>query len=213
MSRRIGPVRTNILLGAELSRCKLLSYLLQQKPADQRWSVLDNGGAAAGPDPQSQEVHITRLAGGCLCCAGVNLRVTLTRLLRQERPQRLLVLPAREARIEDVLRLLGDAWLGPVLEIRSLIGALALPEWEAWDQARRAEELALLQPATILAIASESAGGLEEVQELIGLLQGEPVLRILGHGKAGVAGIEGLALTDLDGPGPSLRPRFYRGDV
>ncbi len=78
----------------------LIQQLLKQKPKQQTWAVLSNEFGEIGLDAsilsaqQTSTVAIKEVPGGCLCCAaGVPFRVALNALLKQAKPQRLLVEP------------------------------------------------------------------------------------------------------------------------
>lgn len=85
--------------------------LFDHRPAGERWAVLVNEFGRVGIDGALLEgggVEVREIAGGCICCtAGPMLRVALVRLLREVRPDRLLVEPtglAHPASIVDLLR-------------------------------------------------------------------------------------------------------------
>lgn len=62
------------------------------------------------------EIPLLRLAPGCVCCVGqVPLRVALVRLVRQHRPQQLLLLLARGSHLDRVRALLAEPGLGLTL--------------------------------------------------------------------------------------------------
>ena len=190
--RRAAPalrgVRTTLLLGEPGSCDRLLAGWLAQRPPGESWSVLDNRPladadpalpvpAAPATDPTSQ-VRLTRLTGGCLCCAGVNLRVTLTRLLRVERPQRLFILPPPEAELRSLLRQLGDNWLLPVLALRAVIGVLDPEHWVALAEPARQELLERLAGADLLVLASDP-GAIAGIPAWVGWQAAHPGIRLL----------------------------------
>lgn len=64
------------------------------------------------------EVAVARLAPGCVCCVGeVPLRATLTRVVRMQRPDHLLVLIAADEHLDRVCRLLSSVPLGRPVEV------------------------------------------------------------------------------------------------
>jgi hypothetical protein len=64
-------------------------------------------------------VALARLAPGCVCCVGaVPLRVTLTRMVRERRPNELLLLIATDEHLPRVRALLRDVQLGTVIEVQ-----------------------------------------------------------------------------------------------
>ena len=85
-------------LGA--GKTTLIRELLAQKPQDERWAVLINEFGQIGLDAallttDADGVALGEVAGGCLCCVnGAPFQVGLGRLLRQARPDRLLIEPS-----------------------------------------------------------------------------------------------------------------------
>ena len=72
-----------------------------------RAAVIVEGALAALNAPA--DVCVESVAG-CFCCVGqVALGVVLTRLLRVQRPARLLLLAASDAHLERIRRMLGEA--------------------------------------------------------------------------------------------------------
>jgi G3E family GTPase len=126
--------------------------LFRYRPEGQRWAVLVNEFGDVGIDGATYEdggIAVREIPGGCICCtAGVELRVGLVRLLRDVRPDRLLIEPtgaAHPASVVDALRSLGEA-----VDPRATIGlvdpvAFCDPRWAAHeayaDQVRIADVL------------------------------------------------------------------------
>lgn len=127
-AQRIESVPTNLITGfLGVGKSTAIRNLLARSPANERWAVLvnefgevavDNAALAGGRD----DATIRELPGGCMCCTlGAPLKVTLTRLLRDVRPDRLLIEPTglgHPARVLDTLRS-GD--LGSALEVRATV--------------------------------------------------------------------------------------------
>jgi G3E family GTPase len=87
---------------------------LAQHPHGRRAILSEGFGSFAAPDG----VAVVRLGGGCVCCIGqVPLRVTLTRLMRAERPDHLLLLLTDAQHLARVRSLLTDGSLGVRLEL------------------------------------------------------------------------------------------------
>jgi len=93
--------------------------LFRHRPPGERWAVLVNefgqvgidGAALAGEGAEEGDdsgYAVREISGGCICCtAGMKLQIGLVRLLREERPDRLLIEPtglAHPATIVDLLR-------------------------------------------------------------------------------------------------------------
>ncbi|QIT55144.1 GTP-binding protein [Aquisalimonas sp. 2447] len=129
MSRqRITDVPTNLITGfLGVGKTTAVRALLNGAPANERWAVLVNefgqiGVDAAAVAPEHGEPVIRELPGGCLCCTmGAPLQVTLTRLLREALPDRLLIEPTgvgHPARVLDTLR--GEG-LAEALDVRATV--------------------------------------------------------------------------------------------
>ncbi len=147
---RIAGVLTNVLTGADPFRLRVAQNLLEQRPADEAWAVLDNTGASALRD---HGAHLVAMDKDCLCCTGsVTLRVTLTRLLRQARPRRLIVLPSAQARLAEVLAVLSDPWLSAALDLRAAVALAHAGDWHAGTLAARQASLAMLREAQAAAV-------------------------------------------------------------
>jgi G3E family GTPase len=87
---------------------------LAKRPHGCRAIVSEGFGSFAAPD----DVAVARLGGGCVCCVGQTpLRVTVTRLLRAERPEHLLLLLSDAEHLPRVRSLLTDGSLGVRLEL------------------------------------------------------------------------------------------------
>lgn len=99
--------------------------LLARRPPGARWAVLVNEFGQVGIDGVTLDregVAVREVPGGCICCsAQLPLRVSLTRLLREAKPARLLIEPTgigHPAGVIDVLR--GEGLAGAV-ELRNVI--------------------------------------------------------------------------------------------
>lgn len=145
------------LIGGPLGAGKtsLIRALLAQKPADERWAVLINEFGQIGLDAALLEgaadgVQLAEIAGGCLCCVnGAPFQVGLARLLRQTRPDRLLIEPSGLGHPLDLLRQLGQAPWQTALAVQPLVlvldaGALAAGAPLAESQARALPHAGLL---------------------------------------------------------------------
>lgn len=97
---------------------------VEQQAAVDRWLALCSDGRCAivsegfGSFTVPDGVAVARLGGGCICCVGqVPLRVALTRLMRAERLEHLLLLLADTQHLPRVRTLLTDGSLGVRLEL------------------------------------------------------------------------------------------------
>lgn len=127
----IENIPTNIITGfLGVGKTTAIQYLLENKPADERWAVLVNefgevgidGSLMAGDAAEGWDVFIREVPGGCMCCtAGVPMQMALTMLLAKAKPHRLLIEPTGLGHPEEVMGVLtGDNYKG-VLDIGATI--------------------------------------------------------------------------------------------
>jgi G3E family GTPase len=119
-------IPTNLILGFLGSgKTTAILHLLKQKPKREKWAVLVNEFGQVGIDGaiyQAAGVTVKEVAGGCLCCAvGLPFQVSVNQLLRQARPDRLLIEPTGLGHPVQLLnRLLNNIAPG-VLDVRASI--------------------------------------------------------------------------------------------
>ena len=202
MSTALADVPANLVIGHGPAKRRMIERLLSGNAGKERWAVLDNDATGLALPAADAEAQLDALTGGCICCADVGLRVALTRLLRAARPQRLLLLPSSRARIPDVLRLLSDRWLAPVLEVRATIAVLdaARPGLMATDDER--EALGYVQ-----IVALELQGATEsQIDKARAILAG-----VAPQAKWVLMRDGDLHARLLEEPGAPPRPRFASG--
>lgn len=120
------------LLGA--GKTTAILNLLQQKNNSERWVVVVNEFGQVGidgavltantkkPDKLDNKLIVHEIPGGCVCCtAGMQFRVAIPRLLRELRPDRLIIEPSGVAQLGSVLDILRSEWLSSVLDLRATI--------------------------------------------------------------------------------------------
>ncbi len=153
------------LIGGPLGAGKtsLIRNLLTQKPADERWAVLVNEFGQIGLDAallstDAAGIGIAEVAGGCLCCVnGLPFQVGLTRLLRQARPQRLLIEPSGLGHPAQLLRQLGQPPWTEVLAVQPsvlVLDAAALARGAALPDSQQQA----LDSAGLLVLNKSAAG-------------------------------------------------------
>lgn len=71
--------------------------LLAVRPTEQRWALLDNDGGDIARDAAGAQLAVS-VINGCACCTGqVALQTGIVQLIRQSRPQRLIVVASGAA--------------------------------------------------------------------------------------------------------------------
>ena len=102
-----------------------LLHLLATRPEGSRWAVLVNEFGQVGIDGATltqDGVAVREVPGGCICCtAQLPLRVALTKLIREVRPERLLVEPTGLGHPAGVIDVLRSEDLASALELRNVI--------------------------------------------------------------------------------------------
>jgi G3E family GTPase len=102
-------------------------HLLAQRPAHERWAVLVNDFGAVGIDGATLAVAhdglaVREVAGGCICCAAnVPLRVAMTKLLREVKPDRVLIEPTGLGHPGKIHDTLADEWLRGALRLQATL--------------------------------------------------------------------------------------------
>ncbi len=102
-----------------------LLHLLAQRPPGAPWAVLVNEFGQVGIDGATLAqagVAVREVPGGCICCsAQLPLKVTLTRLLREVKPERLLIEPTGLGHPAGVIDVLRSEDLASAVELRNVI--------------------------------------------------------------------------------------------
>ncbi|MBV4365475.1 CobW family GTP-binding protein [Erwinia phyllosphaerae] len=114
--------RVNLITGFLGSgKTTTLLHLLAQKPEGEKWAVLVNEFGEVGIDgallAESGAV-LKEIPGGCMCCVnGLPMQVGLNMLLKQARPDRLLIEPTGLGHPKQILDLLGAEVYQPWLSL------------------------------------------------------------------------------------------------
>lgn len=196
------PIPVNIVTGfLGVGKTTALMNLLAKKPADEYWAIVVNEFGEVGIDGASlsaagEGLQVAEVPGGCICCTtSPQLRVTLTKLARGIRPDRLLIEPSGLGHPAGIVDLLRDPLLASAFELRAIITLLdprhlndsRYTTHETWrDQLQLADVLVLNK--CDLADAEQIAGA-----EKMAAAQFPPKLAV-AHARQGVFGPELLDL-------------------
>ncbi len=102
MPSQFSQIPVNIITGfLGVGKTTAIQYLLQNKPDTERWAVLVNEFGEIGIDAglmsneeKSGGVFMKEVPGGCMCCtAGLPMQIALNQLIRQAKPDRLIIEP------------------------------------------------------------------------------------------------------------------------
>lgn len=125
----------NVITGfLGVGKTTTIQSLLKNKPASESWAILVNEFGQVGLDalliessinPQEKSVYIKEIPGGCMCCsAGLPMAVALNQLIKQAKPDRLLIEPTGLGHPKEIINVLsGDSYKG-VLDIQNTLTIL-----------------------------------------------------------------------------------------
>ncbi|WP_158228950.1 CobW family GTP-binding protein [Chitinimonas sp. BJB300] len=126
MNKQKVPV--NLITGfLGVGKTTAIRHLLANKPANEFWAVLVNEFGEVGIDDAaissaSDKLNVVEVPGGCICCTtSPMLRVSLTKLLRQRHPHRLIIEPSGLGHPAGIIDLLRDPFLAAALEVHATI--------------------------------------------------------------------------------------------
>ncbi len=147
-------------LGA--GKTTLIRELLAQKPEGERWAILINEFGQIGLDAAllttgEDGIALGEVAGGCLCCVnGAPFQVGLGRLLRQARPDRLLIEPSGLGHPAELLRQLADEPWREVLAVQPSVVVLDAAALAAGRPLPAQQQAALGEAGLLLLNKSEA---------------------------------------------------------
>ena len=140
--------------------------LFTGKPEHETWAVLVNEFGKIGIDGEVYEANgilVKQIPGGCMCCAqGLPLQVSVNRLLRETRPDRLLIESSGVGHPAGVLKTLQGEGFNDVLELKAGIclldpETLLLDAYRQNDLFREQLQLADILVANKIDLASVQA--------------------------------------------------------
>ncbi|WP_058911848.1 CobW family GTP-binding protein [Entomohabitans teleogrylli] len=118
--------KTNLITGFLGSgKTTTILHLLASKPANEKWAVLVNEFGEIGIDGAllaDSGAVIKEIPGGCMCCVnGLPMQVGLNTLLRQARPDRLLIEPTGLGHPKQILDMLTAEVYQPWIDLRATL--------------------------------------------------------------------------------------------
>jgi len=132
-------IPVNLITGfLGVGKTTAIKHLLASKPKEERWAVIINEFGAVSIDHTAIEeqdgLTIREVAGGCICCtANVPMQYTLTTVLRQQKPDRILIEPTGMGHPENILDLLRGKFLKDILEVKATVCLVDPRRWEKTD--------------------------------------------------------------------------------
>jgi len=126
MPKKLQQIPTNLIMGfLGVGKTTTILNLLKRKPQNENWAVLVNEFGKVGIDGAIFEAGgatVKEIAGGCLCCAvGLPFKVSINRLLKETRPDRLIIEPTGLGHPNKVLEMLADEYFRDVLGLKATI--------------------------------------------------------------------------------------------
>lgn len=121
--------RVNLITGFLASgKTTLLRHLLARKPAQENWAILVNEFGEIGIDGallRDSGAALKEIPGGCMCCVnGLPMQVGLNMLLKQHRPDRLLIEPTGLGHPRQLLEMLSAPVYQPLLQLNAMLTLL-----------------------------------------------------------------------------------------
>jgi len=183
----VHSIPTLLVTGADRSaKTTFLRALLAIRPARERWALLDNDDNPDPEDVAARDLFIES-AGGCACCTGrIALQAGIVRLLRESRPQRLVIVAAAAAEPDALSKNLQQEHLATALRIvrNQCIAAKSLGD--AGESARALWLRQMRAADDVVAVDAEAVAALNGLS-----------MRIIGMTEATSLALAGLAKAAL----------------
>lgn len=122
-------IPTNIITGfLGVGKTTAISYLLNNKPGGEVWSVLVNEFGEIGIDGamlKPLNAHVREVPGGCICCvAGLPMKIALNMMIASTKPDRIIIEPTGLGHPADIIKTLTGEYYHSVLDLRATITLL-----------------------------------------------------------------------------------------
>ena len=190
-----------------------IRHLLAHKPENEHWAVLVNEMGEVGIDGALLEqdgIAVKQVAGGCMCCVtGLPSKVALNALIREQRPDRILIEPSGIANPRQILDTYTSAEYRGVLDLRATL--CLVDPWMLTQPAFLALETFQdqLELADILLATKADKATADEIALFEALSQQLPEKRVvatIAHGKIDPAWLDLPPLLETHTAAPSRLP-------
>ena len=119
-------IKVNLITGfLGVGKTTAVRHLLAGHPDNQRWAVIVNEFGEIGVDGAllaDEDVTVQEVAGGCLCCVSAPAFTTgLNRVIRRQRPDRILIEPSGLGHPAQVLSTLNGPLYRDVLDVHATV--------------------------------------------------------------------------------------------
>ena len=210
---KLQHIPANLIMGRSgAAKARLLAHWLSWKPPEERWACLitEADQSRLPRVDAAGDVDMASFSGGCICCSGsLELRTVLVQLLRRVRPHRVLIEAPAAARSAELLRVLQDRWLAPVLDLRAVSLVLDADSAAKLLENPDADEAVSLQHVGVVILDTNTgASSPPDAAQRVRSAQAS------GHPSSTkwASGVTQFEPGWLDLPGPALAPRFHSGE-
>ncbi|MGL4476591.1 MAG: CobW family GTP-binding protein [Shewanella sp.] len=194
----VKAVAVNLITGfLGAGKTSLIQQLLAEKPDHETWAVLVNEFGQVGLDAallsSKHQVHIKQVSGGCMCCAsGVPTHIAINQILRQVRPDRLLIEPSGLGHPRQIIKLLQSEHFANVLKLQTslcLVDATKLSDDRYLQSAHFLEQLSISDLIIATKADSYQADELTALQQLTTELALKAPILAHGYQQSAIANI------------------------
>ncbi len=129
-------IHVHVLTGfLGVGKTTTLQHFIAQKPKGEKWAVLLNefgktgldsdllhSGQSSAGQSNPNNVHVSQVAGGCLCCATPLLfQTALNKIIRFEKPTRIFIEPSGLGHPDKIIELLKESQYKKILSIEAVL--------------------------------------------------------------------------------------------
>ena len=124
MPEKFINIPCNLVMGfLGVGKTTAILDLLKQKPQNESWAVLVNEFGKVGIDGAiftAAGATVKEISGGCLCCAAaLPFQTSINRIIKEAKPDRLLIEPTGLGHPKKVLDMLTNGTFKDVLDVRA----------------------------------------------------------------------------------------------